>query len=177
MLNRLHRVLILTPLVTLAACSSTHKHEGTAAAKPAAVNSPAEPAAKPAVQVQFPENWKVEQNGTVASSPDGCSLIVTRVDKKSPADVAANLSQTFPAVFRDATITDTDDTTVNGLKAQKLTGRGHRNERGVRFTAVLIPAQGATATDAVIAVGPETMYKQHMRDIDTALDTIKPVAH
>ena len=63
---------------------------------------------------------------------------------------------------------------LNGLKAEKVTGRGHRNERGVRFTAILVPAKDATATDAVIAVGPETMYKQHMRDIDNALDTIKP---
>jgi hypothetical protein len=162
MLNQITRSLMIGAfLFTASACSSMHK-------------SAAPTEAKPGVVVQFPQDWKVQQDGkTVADGPDGVAVVVMRIDKKSADDVRKAIPQSLAPVVQRIQIDDTDDTTVNGLKAQRVAGRGYRNEKPVRFSALLIPAKNATATDAVIAVGPETHYKRHMRELDGALDSVR----
>jgi hypothetical protein len=162
MLKQTIRLLLVgSALFATAACSSMHKE-------------PVDPAAKPGVIVQFPQDWKVEQNGkTTASGPDGVAVIVMRIDKKSADDVRKAVPQSLASVVQQAQIDDTDDTTVNGLKAERVSGRGYRNEKPVRFSALLIGAKDTNATDAVVAVGPETHYKRHMRELDGALDSVR----
>jgi hypothetical protein len=162
MLKRITRSLMIGTLTfTAMACSSMHKSGGAAEAKPGVV-------------VQFPQDWKVQQDGKMtADGPDGVAVIVMRIDKKSADDVRKAVPQSLSTVVQGAQIDDTDDTTVNGLKAERVTGRGYRNEVPVRFSALLIPAKDATATDAVVAVGPETHYKRHMRELDGALDSVR----
>jgi len=59
------------------------------------------------------------------------------------------------------------------MQADKFSGHAKREELTVRFSMILL-SKDSVGTVAVIAVGPETGYKRHLRDIDAAMDSARP---
>jgi hypothetical protein len=134
------------------------------------------------ISVDLPEEgWKIEEGvkiggnvSTTATSDDGVMIIVMRIDRKLPAEVMKRFADEMFALMNDAKIgEDADKTTLHGLQADKFSGHALREEKPVRFTCELLSKDSA-GTLAVIAVGPETYYKRHLRDIDAALDSPRP---
>ena len=80
----------------------------------------------------------------------------------------------FEPLMKDAKLgDDADKVAVHGMQVDKFSGYGTRDEKPVKFTAVLI-CKDNTSTLAVIALGDETAFKRHLRDIDATLDSIRP---
>jgi hypothetical protein len=101
-------------------------------------------------------------------------IYVMRIDRELPAQVLKRFADEMQAIMSDAKPgDDVDNVTVHGMQAQKFTGYGRRDDNAVKFSALLLSHEGG-ATICVIAVGPETNFKRHLRDIDAALDSVRP---
>lgn len=133
------------------------------------------------ISVDLPDDWKIAEAtkiggnlSTTATSEDGVMIVVMRIDRKLPAEVMKRFADEIDALMHDAKIgDDADKIAVHGIQADKFSGNAQRDDKPVRFTALLLSKDSA-GTLAVIAVGPETYYKRHLREIDAALDSPRP---
>jgi hypothetical protein len=132
------------------------------------------------IAVDLPDDWKVEESkiggnlSTTATSDDGVSIIVMRIDRKLPAEVMKRLADEMDALMKDAKASDdAEKVVVHGLQADKFSGHAKRDDVTVRFTMLLL-SKDSVGTVAVIAVGSETAFKRHLRDIDAAMDSVRP---
>ena len=133
---------------------------------------------KAGISVDLPEGWKYEEgtpsNAKKATSDDGVVIYVMRFDRELPAQVFKRFADEMQAIMSDAKpADDVEEVTIHGLQAQKFTGNGRKDDNAVKFSAVLLGKDGG-ATICVIAVGPETNFKRHLRDIDAALESVRP---
>jgi hypothetical protein len=133
---------------------------------------------KSGVLIDLPEGdgWKIEvaKLTTTAVNDEGVSLVIMRFERQLPDVVIKRLADSFDLLMKDAKAgDDVEKITVHGMQADKLSGHGSKDDKAVKFTAVLI-CKDNTSTVAVIAVGAETPFKRHLRDIDTTLDSIRP---
>ena len=130
---------------------------------------------KMGVSVDLPDDWKLEEGKRItATSDDGVMLIVVRFDRELPDVIIKRLADEMVPIMDDAKAADDlEKVVVHGIQAQKFTGHAKRDEKAVKFTCLLL-SKDSTSTFAVIALGPETRFKQHLRDIDTALDSVRP---
>ena len=115
------------------------------------------------------------EKSTTAAHADGVSIIVLRFERTLPAVVMKRLADTLSPIITDAKAAEdgTDQVSLHGLQADKITGSASKDEKPLRFTAVLV-ATGNNSTLAVIAFGPETNFKRHLRDIDAAIGSVRP---
>ena len=132
---------------------------------------------KAGVSVDLPDadGWTLEEGATpTATCAEGVSLIVLHFEKELPEAVIKRIGEAFGTVMKDAKTSDeAEKIAVHGLEASKISGYGSRDEKAVKFTALLI-SKDKTDTIAIIAVGNETPFKRHLRDIDGALDSVRP---
>ena len=132
---------------------------------------------KSGVSVDLPDGdgWKLQEGATpTATCEEGVSLLVIHFDKELPEAVMKRLAEAFEPVMKEAKARDeAEKINVHGLEGDKISGYGMRDEKAVKFTAVLI-CKDKTNTLAIIAVGNETPFKRHMRNIDETLDSIRP---
>jgi hypothetical protein len=132
---------------------------------------------KSGVSIDLPDadGWKLEEGANpTATCAEGVSLIVIHFDKELPDAVIKRLADALGSIMKDAKASDdAEKITVHGLDADKVSGYAMRDEKAVKFTAVLI-SKDKTNTLAIIAVGNETPFKRHLRDIDGTLDSIRP---
>jgi hypothetical protein len=134
---------------------------------------------KSAVLIDLPEGegWKIEEanSRTTAVCDEGVSIVVMRFDKQLPDVVIKRLADSIFPLFTDAKAGEdgVEKITVHGMQADKVTGYGKKDEKTVKFSAVLF-SKDSTSTVAVIAFGSETPFKRHLRDIDAAFDSIRP---
>ena len=133
---------------------------------------------KAGISVDLPDGWKYEEgtphNAKKVTSDDGVVIYVMRFDRELPTTVFKRFADEMQAIMSDAKPgDDVEDVTVHGLRAQKFTGNGRKDDAAVKFSALLLGHEGG-ATICVIAVGPETNFKRHLRDIDAALDSVRP---
>jgi hypothetical protein len=88
--------------------------------------------------------------------------------------VIKRIADEFSPLMKDAKIGDeADKVTLHGIQADKISGYGMKDEKPVKFTAVLLSKE-TSGTLAVIAIGDETPFKRHLRDIDATLDSVRP---
>ena len=132
---------------------------------------------KSGVLIDLPEGdgWTIEVKKltTTAVNDEGVSLVIMHFDRQLPDVVIKRLADSFDLLMKDAKAgEDVDKITVHGMQADKLSGYGSKDEKTVKFTAVLL-CKDNTSTVAVIAIGAETAFKRHLRDIDTTLDSIR----
>jgi hypothetical protein len=135
---------------------------------------------KSEVTIDLPDGWKTEEPQLgpnklmVATADDGVSIVVMHIARKLPAVVMKRLADEMDPVLRDAKANDdADKVTLHGLQADKFTGNAQRDDKPVRFTMILLNT-GSVDTVAIFAVGPETQFKRRLREIDAALDSIRP---
>ena len=133
---------------------------------------------KSGVLIDLPDadGWKIEEGKlmTKATHEEGVTLVIMRFDRDLPGVVMKRISDYFIPLMKDAKMgDDADKVAIHGMQVDKFSGYGTRDEKPVKFTAVLI-CKDNTSTLAVIALGDETAFKRHLRDIDTTLDSIRP---
>ena len=132
---------------------------------------------KSGVLIDLPDGdgWKIEEGKTTtATHQEGVTLVIMRFEKDLPGVVMKRISDYFIPLMKDAKIgDDADKVAIHGMQVDKFSGYGTRDEKPVKFTAVLI-CKDNTSTLAVIALGDETAFKRHLRDIDAALDSVRP---
>jgi hypothetical protein len=134
---------------------------------------------KSAVLVDLPdsEGWKIEEanNRTTAVCDEGVSIVVMRFDKQLPDVIIKRLADSLFPMLNDAKAGEdgVEKITVHGMQADKITGYGKKDEKALKFSAVLI-CKDNTSTVAILAFGSETPFKRHLRDIDAAFDSIRP---
>lgn len=132
---------------------------------------------KSGVLIDLPdgEGWKIETGKTTkAIHEEGVTLVIMRFDRDLPGVVMKRVSDYFIPLMKDAKIgDDADKVAIHGMQVDKFSGYGTRDEKPVKFTAVLI-CKDNTSTLAVIALGDETAFKRHLREIDAALDSVRP---
>jgi hypothetical protein len=138
---------------------------------------------KSGISIDLPDadGWTVEatktagEKTTTATHADGVTIIVMRFEKTLPAVVLKRLADSFIPIMTDAKASDDSEgqIAVHGIQADKISGNATKDEKPIRFTAVLL-ATGNNSTLAVIAFGSETPFKRHLRDIDAALGSVRP---
>ena len=132
---------------------------------------------KSGVMVDLPEGegWKMEESkDPTALCDEGLTIVVMRFDKDLPAVVLKRIADKFEPMMRDAKVgDDSEQITVHGIQADKISGYGMKDEKPVKFTAILL-SKDSSGTTAIIAYGAETPFKRHLRDIDTTLDSVRP---
>ena len=132
---------------------------------------------KSGVMIDLPDSdgWKIEEGKTTkATHPEGVTLVIMRFERDLPAVVMKRISDYFIPLMNDAKIgDDADKAVIHGMQVDKFSGYGVRDEKPVKFTAILI-CKDNTSTLAVIALGDETAFKRHLRDIDAAIDSARP---
>jgi hypothetical protein len=135
---------------------------------------------KSEITIDLPEGWKTEEPQLgpnklmIATADDGVSIVVMHIARKLPAVVMKQLSDEMEPLLKDAKANDdADKITLHGMQADKFTGNAQRDDKPVRFTMLLLNT-GNTDTIAIFAVGPETQFKRRLREIDAALDSVRP---
>jgi hypothetical protein len=135
---------------------------------------------KSEITIDLPDGWKTEEPQLgpnelmIATADDGVSIVVMHIARKLPAVVMKRLSDEMEPLLKDAKANDdADKVTLHGMQADKFTGNAQRDDKPVRFTMLLLNT-GNTDTIAIFAVGPETQFKRRLREIDAALDSVRP---
>lgn len=132
---------------------------------------------KSGVLIDLPDGkgWKIEEGKTTkAIHEEGVTLVIMRFERDLPSTVMKRISDYFIPLMKDAKIgDDADKVAIHGMQVDKFSGYGTRDEKPVKFTAILI-CKDSASTLAVIAFGDETAFKRHLRDIDAAIDSARP---
>jgi hypothetical protein len=138
---------------------------------------------KSGISIDLPdgEGWKVEdtktagEKTTTATNAEGVTIIIMRFERTLPAVVLKRLADSFNPIMTDAKASDDSEgqIAVHGIQADKISGNATKDEKPIRFAAVLV-GTGNNSTLAVIAFGSETPFKRHLRDIDAALGSVRP---
>ena len=135
------------------------------------------------VSIDLPDadGWKTAetktagQRTTTTSHADGVSILLIRFDRQLPSVVIKRLADSFEPIMKDAKVAEdgTDQVTVHGIQADKVSGTATRQEKPIQFTALLL-GSGNNNTLALIAFGPEAALKRHQSEIKTTFDSVRP---